>query len=220
MDMKKIEAIRTWPRPTTVTSVRSFIGMASYYRRFIKDFPHIAAPLNEATAGTKSKNEVVVWTPACEEVFQKLKQCLTTAPILQDYDPTKPVIIETDVSNFAIGATLLQGDEKGSTLRPVAYFSRKLKDAQKNCAANERELLAIVEALKEWRCYVEGLPIPIRTDHKPLIYAQNKKEIPPRLLKWIEELQHYQPTIEYKQGKENVLTDALSRRNDWKESKS
>lgn len=125
--------------------------------------------------------------------------------------------IETDTSNFAIGATLLQENDEGRILKPVAYFSRKLKDAQRNYAANERVLLAIVEALKEWRCYVEGLPITIRTDHKPLIYAQGKMDVPPRLLKWIEELQHYQPIIEYQRGKENLLADTLSRCEDWKE---
>jgi len=214
VDPKKIEAIEEWPQPETVTEVRSFIGMASYYRRFIKDFAHIASPLNELTQGNKGKKDKVEWTDECEIAFQTLKTKLIQAPVLQIYDPSRPIVIETDASQFAIGAALLQPSGDDKDLRPIAYFSRKLKPAARKYAANERELMAIVTALKEWRCYVEGIPIVIRTDHKSLTYAQDKKDIPPRLHAWLAELQHYEFTIEYKSGKSNTLADALSRRAD------
>jgi hypothetical protein len=197
VDPKKVAGIKEWPQPETVTAVRSFIGMTSYYRRFIQNFAHIASPLNELTSGNKSKGEKIEWNNACEEAFQTLKSEMINAPILRVYDPTRPVVIETDASQFAIGAALLQSNEKENILRPVAYFSRKLKKAERNYAANERELLAIVKALREWRCYVEGIPITIHTDHKSLTYAQNKKDIPPRLHGWLEELQHFDFKIEF-----------------------
>ena len=154
---KKIIAIQEWPTPTTTTAVRSFIGMASCYRRFIKDFAHIVAPLNDLTKGKKAKNEEINWSVQCEEAFQTIKRKLTEAPILQVYDPEKPVVLETDASQFAIGATLLQPVQDETDLRPVAYFSRKMNPAETRYATNERELLAIVKALREWRCYVEVL---------------------------------------------------------------
>lgn len=127
VDPKKVTAIEEWPRSETVTEVRSFIGMASYYRRFIKDFAHIAAPLNEVAKETVTKATL---DGNSEADFQELKTKLTSAPVLQVYDPSRTIIIETDASQFAIGAALIQPQERSDVLEPLAFFSRKLKPAE------------------------------------------------------------------------------------------
>jgi hypothetical protein len=165
--------------------------MASYYRRFIRNFAQIATPLHRLTEGKPKKSDKVDWSPQCEEAFQDLKTKLVLASVLQVYDATKPIVIGPDASDFAIGAVLQQPTEEDPKLmRPVAYFSQNLKAAAKNYAANEREFLAIVSALQEWRCYVEGLHIDLYTDHKPLTYIPDQKRVANRLQRWAEEIQH------------------------------
>src|SRR6267154_942659 len=149
-DPEKIEQVRTWPRPRDVTEVRSFIGLASYYRRFIKDFGQIAAPLHALTG----KHSRFCWTEACEVAFEELKSRLISSPILAMPTDSGEYRLDTDASNYAIGAVLSQvqnGEE-----RVIAYASRTLSQPEKNYCVTRRELLAIVYFTKQFRSYLLG----------------------------------------------------------------
>jgi len=137
-----VQAIQNWPTPSNATQVRSFLGLANYYRRFIQDFAHIAAPLNELTR----KDQTFVWLPRHQAAFDRLKAALTSAPVLALPDFTRPFEIHTDASGVAIGAVLSQEAEQGS--RPIAYFSATLTPAERNYATYDQELLAVVRALR------------------------------------------------------------------------
>jgi hypothetical protein len=211
----KIEAVKSWPRPSNVHDVRSFLGLAGYYRRFVAGFSKIAAPLHELTGGNVTKRAKIEWTPACEKAFVTLKEKLVSAPILIMPDPTKPYVIETDSSDFAVGAVLLQESNDGK-LHPVAFESLKLSETQRNYPAQERELLAIIHAWRKWRNYVEGAVSDtiVRTDHASLTYLSKQLLPSRRLLRWIEEFAEMTIKIEYKKGSMNIVPDALSRRSD------
>jgi hypothetical protein len=208
---EKVRAVQDWPVPKNVQEVRQFVGLASHYRRFIRDFGGLAAPLTDLTKGVGAKTRPVTWTPACQEAFDQIKSRMTEAPILQHPNPDRPFVIETDASNFGVGAVLLQEGDDG-TMHPVAFASKKLSDEERNYPAQERELLAILHALRSWRCFVEGRPFTVYTDHKPLEYYQTQIKPTPRLTHWIQEFALYDPYIQYKPGKENQVADLLSRR--------
>lgn len=212
VDPKKITAIQEWPKPSTVTAMRSFLGMTSYYRRFIQDYAKIASPLTDTTKGSPKKREAVEWNESRESAFRILKERLMTAPVLKPFNPDLSSIIETDASDYAVGATLVQ-QNKGQSCQPVAFFSRRLKPAEVNYAANERELLAILQALREWRCYVEGTHVTILSDHK-LDISGDAEAIAIKPSTMGRELQHYDFEIRYKAGKDNIVADARSRRED------
>jgi hypothetical protein len=143
MDSKKIEAITSWPKPTTVKEVQSFLGFANFYRQFIKDYSKIATPLTNLT----KKDQAFEWNLEAEQAFQELKTSFSTKPILVIFDPKKLVTVETDASDKAIGVCLSQPDDKAK-LRPVAYLSRKIALAELNYKVHDKELLAIVEAFR------------------------------------------------------------------------
>lgn len=204
VDKKKIEAITQWPRPTTSTQVRSFVGLCNFYRRFVKDFAKIAAPLTSAQT-------TFTWGPEEERAFNELKTALTTAPVLLTPDFSLPFHVYTDASQFAIGATLLQ--DQGNGLQPVAYESRKLNPAERRYAVHEQEMLAVVHALRTWRCYLEGTKFKVNSDNLSLKYLATQPHLTGRQARWMEFLQQYDVTIEHKAGKDN-LADPLSRRPD------
>ena len=211
VDPAKTAAINDWPTPTTPTHVRSFIGLCSYYRRFVESFANIAAPLHDLTK--KDTPTPLPWTPEHEAAFRQLKQKMMTAPLLAVPDPDKPWTICTDASDVAIGAILLQ--DHGHGLQPVAYESRKLREAEHNYAVHEKEALAVIHALQTWRCYVQGRSIEVVTDHQALKYLQTQPQLSRRQGRWMEFLQTFRPGLEitYKPGKVNPA-DALSRRAD------
>ncbi|KAJ9524896.1 hypothetical protein QJQ45_002965 [Haematococcus lacustris] len=170
-DPAKVVAVQSWPIPKTVHEVRSFLGLANYYRRFVKDFSTIAAPLTTLTrADGHDKQGVVAWGQAQQLAFDALKQALVSAPILIAPDPLQPYTLRCDASSIGIGAVLSQGT--GSAERVMAYHSRKLLLAERNYPTHEQELLSLVEALKVWRHYLlgRGTPLlyipagPLRTD--------------------------------------------------------
>ncbi|KAL0556362.1 hypothetical protein IC582_004875 [Cucumis melo] len=202
VDPAKIEAVTNWPRPSTVSEIRSFLGLAGYYRRFVEDFSRIANPLTQLTR----KGTPFVWSPACESSFRELKQKLVTAPVLTVPDGSGSFVIYSDASKKGLGCVLMQQG------KVVAYASRQLKSHEQNYPTHDLELAAVVFALKIWRHYLYGEKIQIYTDHKSLKYFFTQKELNMRQRRWLELVKDYDCEILYHPGKANVVADALSRK--------
>ena len=167
VDPTKIEAIRDWDRPTSVTEVRSFVGLASYYRHFVEGFSTIAAPLTRLTR----QDIPFVWSEECEMSFLKLKELLTSAPILTLPIEGECFTIYCDASGVGVGCVLMQQG------RVIAYASRKLKVHERNYPTHDLELAAVVFALKIWRHYLYGVRCEIYTDHKSLQYVISQRTL-------------------------------------------
>ena len=187
-DPKKVAAVQDWPVPKSVYEVRSFLGLSNYFRKYIQGYSAVAAPLTDLLKGLSKEDKqgkllrwnrlppaqvermhadfASNWSDACEKAFQDLKAALTSAPVLALPDFSKPFELIADACETpaAIGSLLLQGG------RPVAYYSRKLSGPELNYSVSDIEMLAVVASLKEWRCYLEGRPFTIVTDHKPNTY--------------------------------------------------
>ena len=207
---EKVKSISNWPTPTNQKEVMQFLGLCNYYRIFINDFAKITYPLTELL----SKRKEFHWNDLCDRAFRRIKEAMTNYPILKIFDPKKEVRLVTDASNFAIGGCLLQ--KHGTNWYPVAYRSRKLNAAEKNYPVHERELLAFIDCLKNWRHYVYGCElINAYTDHKPLLYLFSQKDLSGRQARWITLLADYNVTFNYLEGRHNILADALSRRPDY-----
>ncbi|KAL0551923.1 hypothetical protein IC582_011016 [Cucumis melo] len=202
VDPAKIEAVTGWTRPSTVSEVRSFLGLAGYYRRFVENFSRIATPLTQLTR----KGAPFVWSKACEDSFQNLKQKLVTAPVLIVPDGSGSFVIYSDASKKGLGCVLMQQG------KVVAYASRQLKSHEQNYPTHDLELAAVVFALKIWRHYLYGEKIQIFTDHKSLKYFFTQKELNMRQRRWLELVKDYDCEILYHPGKANVVADALSRK--------
>ncbi|KAL4387763.1 hypothetical protein GQ457_09G017540 [Hibiscus cannabinus] len=202
VDDEKVKAIREWPTPTSISEVRSFHGLASFYRRFVKDFSTIAAPLTEII----KKSVGFTWGVAQDEAFLALKDKLCSAPILRLPDFTNTFELECDASGIGIGAVLLQ--EK----RPIAYFSEKLKGAQLNYSTYDKELFALVRSLQVWQHYLLPKEFVIHTDHESLKWLNGQGKLSKRHARWVEFIETFPYVIKYKQGKDNIVADALSRR--------
>ena len=205
MDNKKIKAILDWTAPTNLHETRSFLGLASYYRKFVPKFSAIAAPL----IALLHKDIPFIWNEQYQEAFEKLKEKLTTAPVLLLPDPTKPFVVTTDASEFAIGACLSQ--DQGNGDQPVAYESRKLSPAEQNYPTHEKELLAIVHAIRTWKIYLESQKFTVITDHASLEYIKTQSNLSKRQARWLDTLQSHTFDVKYWPGKSNVVADALSR---------
>uniref|UniRef100_A0A2N9F3Y9 RNA-directed DNA polymerase n=1 Tax=Fagus sylvatica TaxID=28930 RepID=A0A2N9F3Y9_FAGSY len=202
VDPSKIEAVVSWDRPTNVSEVRSFLGLAGYYRRFVEGFSRIAAPLTHLTR----KNAKFEWKEECEKSFQELKQRLVTAPVLTIPSSSGGFVIYSDASHKGLGCVLMQHG------RVVAYASRQLKNYEQNYPTHDLELAAVVFALKIWRHYLYGEKCEIYTDHKSLKYFFTQKELNMRQRRWLELIKDYDCSINYHPGKANVVADALSRK--------
>ncbi|KAL0551449.1 hypothetical protein IC582_010537 [Cucumis melo] len=202
VDPAKVEAVTGWTRPSTVSEVRSFLGLAGYYRRFVENFSRIATPLTQLTR----KGAPFVWSKACEDSFQNLKQKLVTAPVLTVPDGSGSFVIYSDASKKGLGCVLMQQG------KVVAYASRQLKSHEQNYPTHDLELAAVVFALKIWRHYLYGEKIQIFTDHKSLKYFFTQKELNMRQRRWLELVKDYDCEILYHPGKANVVADALSRK--------
>jgi hypothetical protein len=204
-DPQKIQAICEFPIPKNKTEVKSFLGLAGYYRKFIPHFSKIAKPLNDL----QKKDQMWKWETEQIQSFQQLKEALTQEPVLQYPDFTKPFVLTTDASGFAVGAILSQG--KVGQDQPIAYASRTLGPSEQNYSTIEKELTAIVWSCKHFRPYLLGRTFTIVTDHKPLTWMFNMKDTSSKLFRWRLLLEEYDFNIEYKAGKRNVNADALSR---------
>jgi len=204
-DPKKIEAVQNFPIPKNAKNVKQFLGLAGYYRRFIKGFSKIAKPLTNLLKGDNDFK----WKDKEQESFDILKSALCQEPILQYPDFTKPFLLTTDASGTAIGAILSQG-QIGKD-QPISYASRVLNDAERNYSTIEKELLAIVYAVQHFRPYLYGKKFKLITDHKPLTWLHKLKDPTSRLARWRIKLAEYDYEIIYKPGKINANADALSR---------
>lgn len=203
-DPSKIIALQNYPVPKDANETKRFVAFANYYRRHIKNFAQIAVALNSLL----KKNAQFLWSEECQLAFDMLKNALSTPPILQypDFSPKNCFTLKTDASGYAIGAVLSNGNDK-----PVAYASRSLNQAEKNYCTIEKELLAIVWAVKHFRPYLFGRKFLIYTDHRPLVYLYGMSNPSSRLTKFRCQLEEYDFTVEYITGKRNTTADALSR---------
>ncbi|XP_073019377.1 uncharacterized protein [Primulina eburnea] len=205
VDKAKIEVIEKLPAPTNIRGVRSFLGHAGFYRRFIKDFSGIAKPMTNLLI----KNVPFDFSAECAQAFQILKEKLITAPVMIAPDLGSPFEVMCDASDTALGAVLGQKREK--CIHVIYYASMKFSAAQLNYATTKKELLAVVFALDKFRSYLIGSKVVVHTDHSALKYLISKKDAKPRLIRWILLLQEFDLTIIDRKGTENQVADHLSR---------
>lgn len=203
-DPKKIMAVKNFPTPKTRKNIKQFLGLAGYYRRFIENFSKIAKPLSDLT----KQSNTFEWKEEQQEAFDKLREVLCSEPILQYPNFNEPFIITTDASGYAIGAILSQG-KMGSDL-PIAYASRVLNNAETRYSPTERELLALVYAVKHFRPYIYGRKFTLVIDHKPLEWLNSVSDPTSQLMRWRLKLAEYEYAIKYKPEKKNKNADALS----------
>ncbi|GJP67686.1 hypothetical protein CLOP_g24479 [Closterium sp. NIES-67] len=188
----KIQAVADWTRPTKAKELMSFLGLAKYYRRFVHCFATICAPLTNLLR----KDSLYTWSTAQDHAFNTIKQTLTTAPTLAIANPHLPYTIWTNASDIAIGAILFQ--DHGNGLQSLAYEFRKLQDAEQNYATHEREMLAIIHAIKIWHCYVEMQDVTVYTDHCTRQHLLTQPNLSRRQVRWLEFLEQYVPTLKIK----------------------
>jgi hypothetical protein len=209
MDPSKVSAILDWPAPTSITGVRSFLGFANFYRRFIRDY----SAISHAITSLLKKDVPFHWDKAQELAFAKLKTAFTTAPVLVHFQPSLPLVLEVDASDYAIGGVISHPDPATGALHPIAFFSRKMHPAELNYDIYNKEMLACIEALRLWRPYLDGCDdITIRTDHKNLEYWKTARILNRRHMRWHQDLQDVRPKIVYVPGRSMSKADALSRR--------
>ncbi|KAF7802180.1 putative mitochondrial protein [Senna tora] len=200
-DPAKIESMVKWPIPKELNSLRGFLGLTGYYRRFVKKYSKIAAPLTDLLNKDGFK-----WSDHSQEAFEELKKAITTVPILAMPDFTKPFELETDASDTGIGAVLMQSK------RLITYYSHVLSNRARQHSVYERELMAIVFEVKKWRHYLLGHRFVIKTDKKALKFLLEQRITDPDQQKWVSKLMGYKFEIQYKPGSENRAADALSKR--------
>ncbi len=205
MDSAKVKAISGIESPSSVTDVRSFLGLIGFYRKFIPNFAVLAKPLTELLKG----NREFQWNEVEEVSFQLLKKAISEKPVLHSPNFNEPFILTTDASAMAVGGVLSQLFPDGE--HPIAYESKKLTDVEGNYPTHELEMYAIVHCLKVFRCYLEGRTFVVRTDHASLKFVKRQKNLSRRMTRWLEYTQQFTFEIEYKDGRENVVADALSR---------
>jgi hypothetical protein len=209
MDSDKVAAITSWPQPQSVRGLRGFLGLAGYYRRFIKAYGAIAAPLTALL-----KKEAFSWTPEAKAAFDALKQALSTAPLLQLPDFDKVFLVDCDASSSGFGAVLHQG------AGALAFFSRPFAARHLKLAAYERELIGLVQAVRHWRPYLWGRHFVVRTDHYALKFMLDQRLSTVPQHQWVSKLFGYDFAVEYRPGCLNVVADALSRRENGDEQLS
>ncbi|XP_024658169.2 retrovirus-related Pol polyprotein from transposon opus [Maylandia zebra] len=226
-DPDKISALTTWPRPTNLSELKSFLGFTGYYRRFVKDYSKIARPLNDLTAGyvparklkhhkspsngdlNRPFNEK--WTPSCEEAFTTLIEKLTSAPVLGFADPRKAYVLHTDASSHGLGAALYQ--EEDGRLRVIAYASRGLSNCERRYPTHKLEFLALKWAVTDkFADYLYGADFTVMTDNNPLTYVLTSAKLDATGHRWLAALSNFNFNIQYRAGKRNQDADGLSRR--------
>ncbi|GMI68079.1 hypothetical protein HRI_000477200 [Hibiscus trionum] len=201
VDPAKVVAIRNWPTPTNVRGVRGFLGLAGYYRKFIRGFATIAAPLSDLLR----QGEKFVWSSKTQQTFEALKECLCTAPVLSLPDFSKEFVVETDASGVGIGAVLHQGRQ------PIAFYSQKLSPRMQAASTYHREMFAVTQAVAKWRQYLLGRHFTIITDQRSLRELNQQIIQTSEQQKWLTKLIGYDFEIRYRPGKLNDVADVLSR---------
>jgi hypothetical protein len=214
MDPTKVKGVADWIRPQNAKDVRSFLGFTGFYRYFIKDYSKIARPLIDLT----KKNLRFTWTEKQQLAFDRLKTLMCAKPVLRQPDYHKMFTLSTDASGYGVGAVLAQeGSPDPKTgkprMHPVAYYSSTFTPTERNYDVYERELLAVVKALKNWRPHLAATeqPITILTDHANLLYWKNPKNVNRRVARWLTTLQDYNFVIKHVPGKIHAAADMLSR---------
>jgi hypothetical protein len=202
VDPEKVQEVMDWKPPTTVRQIRSFLGLAGYYQRFILDFSRIAKPMTKLL----KKGVKFEWSQKCEDAFHALRQHLTIAPVLAQPDNTKSFDVYCDASGTGLGCVLMQDN------RVIAYASRALRPHEQNYPTHDLELAAVVHALKIWRHYLMGAHCNIYTDHKSLKYIFTQADLNMRQRRWLELIKDYDLEVHYHPGKANVVADGLSRK--------
>lgn len=200
MDPSKLKAMTEWPQPTSVKKLRGFLGLTGYYRKFIRRYGEIAKPLTNML-----KKNQFNWTEEEKGAFEKLKNAMTSGPVLVLPDFSKAFVVECDASGTGLGAVLMQEG------RPVAYFSQALHGRNLTLSTYEKEMLALVEAVSRWRPYLLGNKFVVRTDQRSLKFLMGQTITTPTQQRWLARLLGYNFEIEYKKGKENTAADGLSR---------
>ncbi|KAL6460364.1 hypothetical protein MHYP_G00303300 [Metynnis hypsauchen] len=227
-DPKKTEAVTSWPRPTTVTELRSFLGFCGYYRRFVKDYSKVAFPLNQLLSGYpphgkrfKKNQEQPYFNPSepfgsrwddhCQTAFEELKHRLTNAPVLAFANPQLPYVLHVDASREGLGGVLYQ--DQGEGLRPVAFVSRSLTPSECHYPAHKLEYLALKWAIVDkLHDYLYGAKFEVRTDNNPLTYVLTSAKLDATGHRWLAALSTYDFSLKYRAGTQNIDADALSRR--------
>ena len=209
MDPRKVQVIMDWPEPRKVKDVQSFLGFANFYRRFISGYSEIVVPLTRLTRKDVKWN----FTDDARNSFNTLKHAFTSAPVLTHWIPGKPIVVETDASDYALAAILSIQDDTGE-IHPVAFHSRCFTAAELNYDTHDKELLAIFAAFKAWRHYLEGSPTPVDvvTDHKNLEYFCTTKVLTRRQVRWSEYLSQFNLIIRFRPGRLGTKPDSLTRR--------
>lgn len=210
MEEGKVRAVVDWPLPQTLKELQRFLGFANFYRRFIRDFSSIAAPM---TSMVKKGSQRLHWASAALNAFQALKDRFTTAPILHHPDPEQEFIVEVDASSSGLGAVLSQRQGDPPKLYPCAYYSRKLNAAERNYDVGDCELLAMKAAFEEWRHWLEGAKhtFTVLTDHRNLEYLRSAKRLNHRQARWSLFFTRFNFQVTYRPGSQNTKADALSR---------
>ena len=211
-DLKKIEAVKNWTTPKTVTYVRSFLGFTNHCWRFIKGYTKVAKPLNSLTSGdnTNRKKALVERTEECQIAFEKLKDLCASTPILAYADYKKPFQLQTDASDLGLGAVLYQKDDEGHQ-RVIAYASRSSSHTECSYPAHKLEFLALKWAITDrFHEYLYGGQFDVYTDNNPLTYILTSAKLNVTGLRWVASLANYDFRIFYKTSKTNVEADALS----------
>jgi hypothetical protein len=209
MDPVKIAGVAEWPKPTSKKEVQSFLGFTNFYRRFIQDFSHHARPSFNLT-----KNEVKWhWDSEEQSAFNALKAQITSAPILSSPDNSSLFRIEADSSDFATGAVLSQQSSEDDKWHPVAFLSKSLSAVERNYEIHDKEMLAIIRAMEEWRHFLEGAEhrCEVWTDHKNLEYFRTAKKLNRRQARWSLFLARFDFILHHQPGKSMGKSDALSR---------
>ncbi|CAA7041521.1 unnamed protein product [Microthlaspi erraticum] len=208
VDPEKIKSIAEWPRPRNASEIRSFLGLAGYYRRFVKGFASMASPMTRLTG----KDVWFELSAECEKCFGKLKDMLTSTPVLTIPRPDEPYTVYTDASKTGLGCVLMQ---HGSV---IAYGSRQLRKHECNYPTHDLEMAAVVFALKIWKPYLYGAKVQVFTDHKSLKYIFTQPGLNMRQQRWMESIADFDVDIAYHPGKANLVADALSRKRVAKDS--
>ncbi|KAH9274681.1 hypothetical protein BASA83_002867 [Batrachochytrium salamandrivorans] len=213
MDPSKIKAVQEWPAPRKVRDLQVFLGFTNFYRALVHDYSNMTCHMTKLF----KKDTLFIWGPEQQTSFENLKTAFANSTLLLHPDDSRPFILETDASDYAISGILSQYDEN-EVLRPIAFYARQMNSAERNYEIYDKELLAVVESFKHWRHFLQGglHAVTVLCDHKNLEYFMSTKKLTRRQARWSLDLSEYDFTITHRSGKLNGRADPLSRRHDYK----